>query len=136
MNYTIFDNTTGKILKTVTTNNIATQLGINESYIDGVYDDSLYYIQNGIPIEIPTKPNQHSIFNWQTRQWDIELSSTKYFIVKSRNRLLAECDWTQFTDVTLSSETKNAWVTYRQELRDITIQPGFPLDVVWPTKPE
>ena len=27
------------------------------------------------------------------------------------------------------------WVAYRQALRDITEQPGFPLDVVWPTEP-
>jgi hypothetical protein len=50
-----------------------------------------------------------------------------------RNRLLAASDWTQVADATAD---KTAWVAYRQELRDITAQAGFPHSVVWPTKPE
>lgn len=50
-----------------------------------------------------------------------------------RARLLNESDWTQLPDVPL--ETKSAWADYRQALRDITEQPGFPKNVVWPEKP-
>ena len=50
-----------------------------------------------------------------------------------RERLLAAFDWTQLPDVPL--ETKEAWATYRQALRDITEQPCYPLDVVWPEPP-
>lgn len=53
-----------------------------------------------------------------------------------RNQRLADCDWTQFNDSPLSEESKLAWQVYRQELRDITLQQGFPHNVVWPTKPE
>ncbi len=49
-----------------------------------------------------------------------------------RNRLIAECDWTQVAD---SPVDKAAWATYRQELRDLTLQAGFPFDVIYPTKP-
>ena len=28
------------------------------------------------------------------------------------------------------------WASYRQALRDITAQEGFPYSVIWPTKPE
>jgi hypothetical protein len=49
-----------------------------------------------------------------------------------RNRLIAECDWTQVED---SPVDKAAWATYRQELRDLTLQAGFPFDVTYPTKP-
>jgi hypothetical protein len=52
-----------------------------------------------------------------------------------RNRLLAECDWTQLADVVLTDEAKAAWATYRQALRDLTLQAGFPFDVTYPTKP-
>ena len=48
-----------------------------------------------------------------------------------RSRLLAETDWTALSDVTMSAEM----AAYRQALRDITLQPGFPHDVLWPTKP-
>ena len=51
----------------------------------------------------------------------------------NRNRLLAECDWTQISDATVD---KAIWATYRQELRDISSQAGFPWEITWPTQPE
>ena len=48
-----------------------------------------------------------------------------------RSRLLAETDWTALSDVTMSPDM----AVYRQALRDITLQPGFPHNVLWPTKP-
>jgi len=50
-----------------------------------------------------------------------------------RDRLLVETDWTQLPDV--PETTKNAWQTYRQELRDITKTYQSIDNVVWPTKP-
>jgi hypothetical protein len=50
-----------------------------------------------------------------------------------RDILLVETDWTQLPDVPTS--TRERWASYRQSLRDITDQPGFPETVVWPTKP-
>jgi transglutaminase-like putative cysteine protease len=49
-----------------------------------------------------------------------------------RDRKLAATDWMALSDVTLSAEM----ATYRQALRDITSQEGFPHSVVWPTKPQ
>lgn len=54
-------------------------------------------------------------------------------IKRQRRYLLTESDWTQLPDV--SKNIKDAWLSYRQELRDITLQKGFPLNVIWPTKP-
>jgi len=48
-----------------------------------------------------------------------------------RNQLLSETDWMANSDVTMSDE----WRTYRQALRDIPSQEGFPNTVTWPTKP-
>lgn len=53
-----------------------------------------------------------------------------------RNYKLALSDWTQLADVSLSQEQKQAWNTYRQALRDITSQAGFPWNISWPTQPE
>jgi len=41
-------------------------------------------------------------------------------------------DWTQAADAPVD---KAAWATYRQALRDITAQPGFPWDTQWPDAP-
>lgn len=49
-----------------------------------------------------------------------------------RNRLLAECDWTQLPDV--PPQTAAMWQPYRQALRDITDQPD-PFSIAWPVKP-
>jgi len=49
-----------------------------------------------------------------------------------RDRLLVKSDWTQVPDSPVSSET---WATYRQALRDVTEQEGFPYNVTWPTEP-
>jgi hypothetical protein len=50
-----------------------------------------------------------------------------------RNRKLADCDWTQLSD---STADKAAWATYRQALRDVPSQSGFPWEVTWPTAPQ
>jgi hypothetical protein len=49
-----------------------------------------------------------------------------------RNELLTECDWTQLSDI--STEIKNLWSSYRQDLRDITNQSN-PFNIEWPVKP-
>ncbi|UZP67703.1 phage tail assembly chaperone [Desulfovibrio mangrovi] len=53
-----------------------------------------------------------------------------------RDSLLAACDFTQLTDAPLSAEAKAAWAAYRQALRDITLQAGFPNNVEWPARPD
>ena len=52
-----------------------------------------------------------------------------------RDKLLSDTDWTQTDDAPLSSEDKESVRKYRQGLRDITAQSGFPQAVVWPEKP-
>ena len=54
-------------------------------------------------------------------------------IRRTRDELLAETDWTQARDVTLANDA--AYTTYRQALRDVPTQAGFPWTVEWPTKP-
>ena len=55
-----------------------------------------------------------------------------------RNQFLADSDWTQLPDARNAMGTDKAaeWDTYRQALRDITEQAGFPREIEWPTKPE
>jgi len=53
-------------------------------------------------------------------------------IRRHRNQLLIESDWTQLPDAPVD---QSAWTIYRQSLRDITEQEGFPENVEWPGKP-
>jgi hypothetical protein len=50
----------------------------------------------------------------------------------TRDAKLAECDWTQVADAPVD---KAVWATYRQALRDITTQEGFPWTITWPDAP-
>ena len=56
-------------------------------------------------------------------------------IREKRDRLLNESDWTQANDTALSQEMVEAYRVYRQALRDITGQEGFPYIVIWPEEP-
>jgi hypothetical protein len=51
---------------------------------------------------------------------------------KSRGDKLADSDWTQVADAPVD---KAVWATYRQALRDITTQSGFPWTITWPDAP-
>ena len=53
-------------------------------------------------------------------------------IRNQRDNLLQQTDWMALSDNTMTPE----WASYRQALRDITIQEGFPFSVDWPAKPE
>jgi len=52
-----------------------------------------------------------------------------------RNRRLADCDWTQLADSPLDADAKLAWQLYRETLRMVPEQAGFPWNVQWPPVP-
>ena len=49
-----------------------------------------------------------------------------------RDSLLQSSDWTQLSDAPVD---RTAWAAYRQALRDITAQAGFPWTITWPDAP-
>lgn len=49
----------------------------------------------------------------------------------TRNSLLQQTDWAALSDTTMSAEM----TTYRQALRDVPAQEGFPHNITWPTFP-
>ena len=64
----------------------------------------------------------------------------KNIIRRERNRLLLASDWVILSDVNLAN--KNEWITYRQQLRDITTTQNITMDsngeltnITWPTPP-
>ena len=76
------------------------------------------------------------------QQWAITQASPEEIAVntasqaakirKQRNDLLADCDWTQLSDAPVNGQD---WAIYRQALRDISNQTGFPLEVIFPKDP-
>lgn len=62
---------------------------------------------------------------------NMEQSNAAANVRDKRNRLLAETDWWAVSDRTMTT----AQTQYRDALRDIPAQDGFPFSVTWPTKP-
>lgn len=62
-----------------------------------------------------------------------ETASIEAKIRAERNRRLVESDWTQILDAPVD---RTVWANYREALRRLPEQEGFPHNVVWPTKPE
>jgi len=69
----------------------------------------------------------------EVTQEEIDTAAADDAKCKRRVRL-KDSDWTQLPDV--PSDIKEAWKAYRQLLRDITIQDGYPHNIIWPEPPE
>jgi hypothetical protein len=134
MIYTVYSAINGQILRIVQTSNIQEQLQENQLYLEGFFDDTRYYIDDGLPVELPEKSSPYANFDYTTKQWVINSKLAMVDVLTKRKKLLASSDWTQLPDVPLA--TKAAWATYRQELRDISKQSGYPTEITWPTPPQ
>jgi hypothetical protein len=53
-----------------------------------------------------------------------------------RNETLTQSDWVVIKALELGEEIPADWASYRQALRDIPTQAGFPWNIVWPVQPE
>lgn len=83
------------------------------------------YIQDGMVYTVKAEPLTPEELQQRT---DAQAAAVR----KQRDVLLYQCDWTQLPDAPVDSAE---WAVYRQQLRDVTNQPGFPWEVVWPTEP-
>jgi hypothetical protein len=102
---------------------------IDEGAVDEKFSGSMFVIHPYEVVEI-------KLWVKYTAEEKAEIDAQKAASVRrERNAKLAECDWTQLNDTPLDNTAKVAWTTYRQSLRDITAQAGFPHNVVWPVKP-
>ena len=71
-------------------------------------------------------------FSWQADPDSIDDEMLLKVIRWRRNGLLVSCDWTQIPD---SVVDKQAWIDYRQQLRDLPSQNENPRLIVFPTPP-
>lgn len=112
------------------------------AWVDGVHDHTRRRVDLTTGDLVEYQPPAPPADDWQTWAWDAESwqwvsAPTTAALARDaraeRARRLLACDWTQLPDV--PTWTAQAWATYRQELRDITAQPGFPTSITWPEEP-
>jgi len=83
------------------------------------------------PLSLMNRPGEN--FNWEERVNIVDGSNIVWSRIREqRNKLLSESDWTQIPDCTVN---KQAWLDYRNALRNLPQNFNSPFDVVWPSKP-
>jgi hypothetical protein len=138
--YIVYDSRNGKILRSVfctEDDSLMQTMETWENIIEGQAKDDENYIENNKIFAILAKPSINHVFNYETKTWvlgDVDYVAEE--IKVKRNKLLQESDWTQIPNNPLTIEKQQEWAVYRQLLRDITKQPGYPANVVWPQQPE
>jgi hypothetical protein len=81
----------------------------------------------------PPQPTPEMIAEQQAQAEAAARDARAASVRAERNNKLAASDWTQLADAPVDQV---AWAAYRQALRDIPEQAGFPDDVIWPTEPQ
>lgn len=132
-----FNTLSGRMVGSVSADSILDEIVIRNtppgSTAHVISTEEDHFLLNGSPVLVPPQLSEAHSFNTAAGEWQIDASNCNVLAINKRNRLLAASDWTQLPDVPLA--TKEVWATYRQALRDITDQPGYPLEVVWPVAP-
>ncbi len=103
-----------------------------------------YYIKDSQIKLKSEQPDELFEFNEVTEQWEyseslynLKVEIAQEIALQRRLDLLKESDWTDTVSAVerLGQSKYQEWQTYRQALRDIPEQTGFPLNVVYPTPP-
>ena len=86
-----------------------------------------YVDEDGVTV---TKASQEEAY---TARKDAEAATAAR---AERDKLIASCDWMAIKAFEAGTGVATEWATYRQALRDVSAQTGFPNDITWPTQPE
>jgi len=84
--------------------------------------------------DIVREMNDAEFAVWQAGQADRDAEQAK-FVREERDQKLAECDWRVIKSLESNQPQDFQWASYRQALRDVPSQAGFPWSVVWPQLP-
>lgn len=98
------------------------------SLSEGVSDFGYAVIEVDARIDGPCEVVNGAVVPLAFDQTDIDERQAR----AERNHLLAASDWTQVPDAPVDQA---AWAAYRQALRDVPQQAGFPHDITWPEEP-
>lgn len=106
----------------------------------GVVDVTSQYhdVHNNRPVSMGVPPGDFFKFDFASKQWMPDDTEAVRAVRTQRDGLLQQSDWTDTASAParLGQTLYDQWQTYRQALRDVTGQPGYPFDIVWPTPPQ
>lgn len=101
--------------------------------------DTTHYVrvQDGALVEYPPKTGDFVRWDWGSMSWVDWPETADRSARAKRADLLQQSDWTDTASAPtrLGQALYEEWQVYRQALRDITAQAGYPLNIQWPTPP-
>lgn len=137
MSYTLYDPNSGSILGVVS--NIEDYKGYN--FVRGSYDSKDYMVKNGNITKKPTPPSGPSwhVYNYNesTHEWTLNKPASAAKAKELRRSYFKYVDkvnpiWLASMNAIQQLQVAN----FRQDLLDITDQPGYPVQIQWPIIPD
>ena len=115
----------------------ATLLIFAENVVEELKEETTLYTYDEYRLTVPVTKNlekrvTENLESWLTKAKQAELDKLAKEVREKRNQLLAETDFYFLSDRELDSAKRGALEAYRQALRDITKQKGFPYEIKWP----
>jgi hypothetical protein len=119
---------------------LQSNISVEVPIIDGKFltgDELIHYIAGFIPVHsIQRKRELANVTNADEFKQFIKETSNNASLAKAiriqRDALLLQSDWLVLPDAGITNEALQRFLKYRQSLRDVPQQPGFPFDVKWP----
>ena len=96
------------------------------------YDEYAIMRRNFPDLETNVRNN---VDTWMDEAREEDYNRLAVQVREVRNKLLIDTDRTQLPDAPISEGTREGYTEYRQALRDMPQQPGFPYEIVWPVEP-
>lgn len=135
--YTKFNPLTGEILLVGYADTRLAPVGADVIPVTAIPDLQYVDVESRELVNMPLKPGEFYVFDYKTKAWAYNIDAEKNAVIAERNQRLFLSDWTDTVSARdrLGPELYSVWQTYRQALRDVPSQTGFPASVVWPTPP-
>lgn len=141
----LFDSKTEQVIfdgKTWEVKQIPTEENTSKPDFDSNTHQVIWSENSWILVELPTQENtpkpeyDENVYtcNWDVDHWILNIIPTWDIIRTQRDQFLKDSDWSVMPDSN-PKPSKEAWLTYRQALRDVPQNFSTPEEVVWPEKP-
>ena len=99
--------------------------------LENTTESNNYWVQKWIEKDMFSDNDDETKSEQETAYQALLDAAAAEAVRKDRNERLSKTDWLGLSDVTMST----AWAAYRQALRDVPAQNGFPNSITWPTEP-
>lgn len=142
--YQIYNKTTGlltgRVIVTTSTDLLKQNIPYGHGVIMGMHDHQSKRVDlrtNEVVDYVPPKPSEFHEWDAYLKRWVYtkQIDDFEKEVRDARNYMIAQTDWMALRE-SESEPMPREWKEYRQALRDITKQVGFPMNVEWPEIPK